>query len=105
VLTPKQFILQKIKTALLFTSIISLPIVLTLSFFFYSNIVALIAFYIIGCVFLITIITAKYSVYPMEMNLPEGIVIVISISFPPLLLFIAPYFYIKAIKKLQRYLV
>jgi hypothetical protein len=104
-LTPKQFIIEKIKTALLFTSIVSLPIVLTLCFFYYTNIDALIAFYIIGCIFLITIISAKYSAYPDQINLPEGIIIAICISFPPLLLVFAPYFYLKAIKKLQRYLV
>ena len=104
-LTPKQFIIDKIKTALLFTSLLSLPIILTLCVFYYENMDALIAFYSIGCVFLITIISAKYAAYPDEMNLPEIIIIAISISFPPLLLVFAPFFYIKATNKLQRYLV
>ncbi len=101
---PKKFILEKVKTALLFTSLLSLPIILALCFFYYINIDALIAVYIIGCVCLITIISAKYAAYPNEMNLPEGIIIVLSFSFPPLLLLVAPYFYIKATNKLQRYL-
>lgn len=104
-LTPKQFIIEKIKTALQFTSILSLPIILTLCFFYYKNIDVLITSYIIGCVFLITIISAKYSAYPNEMNLPEIIIIAISIFFPPLLLVFTPYFYIKATNKLQEYLV
>ncbi len=103
-LTPKQFIIEKIKTALFFISILSLPIILTLCVLYYENIDALIAFYLLGCLFLITIILAKYAAYPYEMNLPEVIIIAISISFPPLLLVLTPYFYLKATKKLQHYL-
>ena len=103
-LTPKQFMIEKIKTALLYTSLLSLPIILALCVFYFENIDALLAFYIAGCVFLITIISAKYAAYPNEMNLPEGVIIAASISFPPLLLLFAPYFYIKATNKLQRYL-
>lgn len=103
-LTPKQFLLEKIKTALLFTSILCLPVILALCFFYYENIEVFIASYIIGCVFLITIISAKYSAYPNEMNLPEVIIVAISIFFPPLLLAFTPYFYLKATNKLQGYL-
>lgn len=103
-LTPKQFIIGKIKTALQFVSVLASPIILTLGIFYYSDIDTLLAFYFAGCLFLITIILAKYAAYPNEMNLPEGIIIAISISFPPLLLVFAPFFYIKATNKLQRYL-
>jgi hypothetical protein len=51
--------------------------------------------------FLWTVILAKYSAYPGEMNLPEGMIIAISIYFPPLLLAIIPFFYTKSIRKLK----
>jgi hypothetical protein len=104
-LTAKQFLMEKIKTALFYSTLLCLPILLTLSFFYYANIISLIVFYILGCVFLITIIFAKYSAYPNEMNIPEGISIVLCITFPPFLIVIGPYFYLKAIKKLERFLI
>ncbi len=104
-LTPQQFIMGKIKTSLLFTSIISIPVVVTLCLFYYENIDAIIGFFIIGCAFIIMIVSAKYSAYPEEMNLPEGIILVLCISVPPLLLLFTPYFFLKAKNKLQRYLI
>jgi len=104
-LTAKQFIIEKIKTALFYSTILCLPNVLTLCFFYYTNIVSLLAFYVIGCVFLMTIIFAKYAAYPDEMNIPEGIIIAISVAFPPFLFVFAPYFYTKALKKLERFLI
>ncbi len=102
--TPKQFMIGKISTAISYTFLLSLPIILALGLAYFENIYALLAFYCAGCMFLITVILAKYSAYPEEMNLPEGILIAVSISFPPILLLLAPYFYIKANNKLQRYL-
>jgi hypothetical protein len=58
----------------------------------------------IGFILIITVILAKYAAYPSEMNLPEGIVIALGLSFPPMLLIFAPYFYFKAIQKLKPYL-
>jgi hypothetical protein len=52
-----------------------------------------------------TIIFAKYAAYPDEMNIPEGIIIAISVAFPPFVFVFAPYFYIKALKKLERFLI
>lgn len=103
-LTPQKFIIEKVKTALVYTSLLSFPVILTLCVFYFDNINAVIAFFLVGCLFLITTISAKYAAYPNEMNLPEGIIIAISISFPPFLLVFAPYFYIKATNKLKRYL-
>ena len=58
-------------------------------------------FFLIGLLFLWTVILAKYSAYPGEMNLPEGMIIAFSIYFPPLLLAIIPFFYTKSIRKLK----
>lgn len=104
-LTAKQFIVEKIKTALFYTTILCLPILLPLCFFYYTNLVSLLTFYFIGCIFLMTIIFAKYAAYPDEMNIPEVIIIAISAAFPPFIFVFAPYFYIKALKKLERFLI
>jgi hypothetical protein len=104
-MTPSQFILEKIKTAILFSSLLSLPIVVALSYFYYVNILAIIAFYCLCILFLITVITAKYAAYPREINLPEGIIFALCISFPPLLLFFTPFFYYRAKHRIQNYLI
>ena len=69
---------------------------------FYPNeILTLIALILLSYIYIITIILAKYSVYPNEINLPEIILIGTSIVFPPLLLGIIPFFYTKSIKQLK----
>lgn len=104
-MSPKKFLLEKLKTAIVYANIFCLPIVAILGFFYFTNIHLILLFYFIGTVFLITIIFAKYGAFPNEINIPEGLILVTCISFPPLLLLFAPYFYTKAIKKLERFLV
>jgi hypothetical protein len=104
-MTPKKFLVEKVKTAIFYANILCFPIVIILGFFYFTNIHLVLLFYFIGTVFLITIIFAKYAAFPNEINIPEGVIIVTCISFPPLLLVFAPYFYTKAIKKLERFLV
>jgi len=104
VVSPTQFLLSKIKIALIFSSLLSLPFVATLTTFYPEKYPIILATWLIGFMLIITIILAKYAAYPSEMNLPEGIVIALGLSFPPLLLVFAPYFYFKAIQKLKPYL-
>lgn len=103
-LTAKQFIVEKIKTALFYTTVLCLPIILPLCFFYYTNIESLLMFFVIGCVFLMTVIFAKYAAYPDEMNIPEVVIIAISVAFPLFIFVFAPYFYLKALKKLKGFI-
>jgi hypothetical protein len=103
-LTARQFIWEKVKTSCVFTALLSLPIIFILGVFYSDKMVILVAFFAVGCIFLTTTILAKYAAFPNEMNLPEGMILALSISFPPLLLVFAPFFYVKAITKLERYL-
>jgi hypothetical protein len=100
-LTPHKFLIQKIKTALLFSTILSLPITLALSVFFYSNMFIIIGLQVLCYLFLSTIILAKYSVFPNQMNLPQLIILALSVGFPPLLLVVIPFFYTKSINRLN----
>lgn len=104
IVSPTKFLLSKIKIALFFSSMLSLPFVATLVTFYPEKFGIILAAWIIGFLLIITVILAKYAAYPSEMNLPEGIVIALGLSFPPLLLIFAPYFYLKAIQKLKTYL-
>ncbi len=102
--SPQKFLLHKMKIASFYTMLIAMPIILALSFFYLSQFYVLMIFFSIGFVLLWTIILAKYSVYPKEMNLIEGFLIALSIYMPIILVFVLPYFYFKSIRKLNKFL-
>lgn len=103
-LSPHYFLMEKVKTAFLFTTLLSLPAIIPLSLFFKGELQALLFFQGVGYCFLITIILAKYAAYPSTLHLPQVILIGISFYFPPLLLGIIPLFYFQSVKKLNIFL-
>ncbi len=98
------FLLHKIKIALLYSTILCLPVVVGLGVFFPENIAAILGFQSLGYLYLVAVILAKYSTFPNKINLPQILVIAFSISFPPLLIGVIPYFYIQSAKKLNEIL-
>ncbi len=100
-LSPKEFLLEKTKTCLLFFTLLTLPIIIALSISFFNQIDILIVFLLLSYVYLTTIIFAKYSTFPNEMNMSQGILIAISFMFPPMLFIFIPLFYLQSIKKLN----
>lgn len=98
--TPKGFIIKKIKTGIVYSSILVAPILIVLSIFFFNEIFTLLTALLLGYVYLVTIILAKYSAYPYEINLLQILVIGISFIFPPLLIGIIPYFYFQTKNRL-----
>lgn len=100
-LSAKTFLLQKIKISLLYFSFLALPSIVGLAIFFSEEILVLVSVLLLIMVYLGTFVLAKYSAYPHEMNLPQGILILISMLFPPALLGIIPYFYKQSVLKLS----
>jgi hypothetical protein len=100
-LCSRSFLINKIMIGVLFFSFLCLPIIVSLIMFYPNEILTLFALILLSYIYIITIILAKYSVYPNEINLPEIILIGTSIVFPPLLLGIIPFFYTKSIKQLK----
>lgn len=98
------FLFDKIKTAIIFSTVICLPITLALLFFFHSKIQLIICFQVLGYCYLLTVILAKYSTYPQRMNLPQGILLAWSIIMPPILLALIPFFYLQSYKRLKEFL-
>ena len=98
---PRRFCWIKLKIALLYSTLLALPILFSLGYFFPEKIKLLLAFQGLGYIYLCTIVLAKYAAFPRAMNLPETIFIVASVFFPPFLLFTIPFFTKKAIKKLS----
>jgi hypothetical protein len=103
-MSPKRFLLEKIKTAALYATVLSSPVLMTLLLFFKDQFDIILVFQLLGYFALATIILAKYSAYPKPMNVPQGILVVLTIQFPPLIFFVIPYFYIQSIKRLNEFL-
>jgi hypothetical protein len=99
--TPKVFLKNKVLNASKNATILAFPILISLLIFYPSEFELILLSFLIGLLFLWTVILAKYSAYPGEMNLQEGIFIAFSIYFPPLLLATIAFFYLKSIRKLK----
>lgn len=99
--TPQTFLMNKMATATKNIVLVTLPIVAGLLIYFQSEFELILLGFIAGIFFMWTIILAKYSAYPDEISLPEGMLFAFSIYFPPMLLAILPFFYIKSVNKLK----
>jgi len=102
--TPAAFLFEKFKIATSYLILACFPILLALMIAFSSNIWILLGLLILGIFFMLTIILAKYSVFPKVVNVPQALLLAIGFSFPPFLLFLIPFFYKKAISRLHYYL-
>lgn len=98
------FLFDKIKTAIIFSTLISLPVTITLLFFFPTNIIAIISFQAFSYCYLSAVILAKYTAYPEKMSLPGGILLGLSLIMPPMLLALIPYFYFQSHRRLKEIL-
>lgn len=98
---PKGFLIDKLKIAIKHIAVLSTPPLVILLISFPTAYLSILLLYVVGLLFLIVVILAKYSTYPKEMNIPEGILITVALFFPPLLLAIIPYFYLKSANNLK----
>ena len=103
-LTPKEFIRYKLKNIIQYSTILCLPIIISLSLFFYKKIDIILGFQFLGYLFIFTTMLAKYSVFPEKLNIRFGIVLALTLWLPPILLLIIPYLYIQSTKKLKEIL-
>lgn len=100
-ITPNQFLAEKIKTAVFYSTLLSIPVLATLCLFFFSDAGIILAFQLLGYVAIITLILAKYSAYPDPMNLPQVIIFVLTLQLPPILVVVIPFFYLQSVKRLN----
>lgn len=101
---PGIFLWKKIATAFLYSSMLALPVLLTLIIFYPEKSLVTAVFFALGLIYLATVILAKYASYPDQVSLPQFVILALSVWFPPLLLAVIPYFYLRSEKKLQRIL-
>ena len=97
----KIFLLNKIKTAILFSTLLALPIAIVIAIFYPQNIGILSLLFLVGWAFLISVIVSKYSAYPDEMNITQGVLLALCIWFPPILAVLIPYLFKKSENRLS----
>lgn len=103
-LDARRFLMHKLKTALLHSSILTLPIAVCLVAFYPENWWIILAVLLLGYLYLTCMVFAKYLNFPHKINLAQSIVIGMGFWFPPLLLGIIPFFYTKSLQKLKEIL-
>jgi len=98
--TPKTFLIEKIKTGVIYALFSSAPIIVSLGVFFYDYIGIIIVVQLLCFLYLIQAIIAKYCDFPMQITLPNSMIFGMSMSFLPLALLTFRYFYRKSIQNL-----
>lgn len=98
---PKEFVLFKIKTLVLNSISLTIPIIILLALFFPSKILALCVILALGILINIILVLAKYSVYPQRINIQLSLLIAMSLLLFPTLLITIPYLYKNTINNLK----
>ena len=99
--SPTRFLFYKMKTALIDSLVLSLPILLVLGSFYIEHAGILLLCFLLGYAYLTLFILIKYASFPDEAGILEGIVILLCFVFPPLLLFMIPYYFNQSVKQLK----
>lgn len=102
--TPGAFLWLKIRNATFSAMLLLLPFAFTMLLVFPTHALYLLAILGLGLLYLMVAILGKYAFYPSAMNLPQGLVMALSFWFPPLLIFLIPYFYRRCLHRLQPFL-
>lgn len=99
--TTKAFLLDKIKTAFLFSTFLLFPIVILLFIFSVKKIDTTLIFLAIGYGFMVLAVLGKYANYPSSVPIFQAFTLVFSFMFPPLLILFIPLAYHRATKNLN----
>lgn len=95
------FLVDKLKIAVIYSLMMSLPIAGLLVLFHFDHWFIILLIEITGVLFVVTSLLGKYAYYPSEINLIQGFAIGFSLLFPPLLLALIPFLFSKAKQNLK----
>ena len=98
---PVQFLNTKIKTTLLYTFLLCLPLVIILCVFSPSEIENILLALGLGLSVTVLGLLSKYATYPHKLTFVFGVLLLVSLLFPPILIVLIPYFYHQSIKKIS----
>ena len=100
-LSPPRFLLHKVSLAFLYATLLCLPFAAVILIFFKDHAGYLAMIYLLGIIYLATAVLGKYAFFPAPMNVPQGLLMAFSFGFPPMLLFLIPYFYKRSVRQLK----
>jgi len=95
------FLKSKIMYSAICATLLAMPALIGLGIFFPEQTYISIGVFLIGQLFLLSMVLAKYSAYPNEISLPQAILYGLSLWFPPMLLVVCVLFYRKAKRNLK----
>jgi hypothetical protein len=102
--SPGEFLKSKIKTAVIYTLYVSLPIALIFIVLYPTRAYIPLLLLLVGLLYAALGVVSKYSNFPQQISLLNILKIALSIIFPPILLLTIPYLYKTSVKKLNAYL-
>jgi hypothetical protein len=100
-MSPNEFIKYKFRTIIIYSTILCLPIVISLAVFFTKDIYIILGILCLSYLFILTGMLAKYAAFPDKITIREGVILAFLAWFPPILILVIPYLYIKSVKKLN----
>ena len=100
-LPPGKFMAGKIYTSLIYSTILTIPVIISLCLFFPEDILIIAGFQALGYVYLSAVILAKYASFPNPISLPQFIILALTLWFPPLLVAVIPFFYLRSVNRLK----
>lgn len=101
--SPKNFLLSKIKIAILYSLYLTIPAILLLFIIFPSHYLIISGILAAGLLVVITSLLGKYALYPSEVNLAQTLSVIFSVVFPPIMIILLPIFYTTSINRLKPY--
>jgi hypothetical protein len=97
----KEFIRYKFRIIVLYSSILCLPIIISLLIFFPTEYALIIGILCLSYLFILTAMLAKYAAFPDKITIREGVILAFLAWFPPILILVIPYLYFESVKKLN----
>jgi hypothetical protein len=102
--SPRSFLWKKVQTALLYSTLLCLPLLLLLGFVFPDNWKVLLIALTAGQAYVLMMLFAKYADYPANIHVGQEFLLALGILFPPLILGLLPFFYFRSLRQLKPYL-
>lgn len=98
---PKEFLKYKMKIAVGYSLMLTVPILLILSVAYLHQFHVVLIFEILGIVFVLLYVLLKYAFKGEGVGILQALIGGLCLLFPPALLIVVPYFYTKAIRNLN----
>ena len=100
-MNPKEFLRSKIIVAIQYSLVLTVPLLMILSFFYFNKIHEALLFLILGEMYLIMYVLMKYAFQNEEGGFFKVFIGGLCLLFPPVMVIVIPYFYKKSVDSLN----